>query len=112
MRDAQRDVDLIAAVRDEFLKTKPPSVPYRDEDKNLIDEAPLFSEDVEFDSDNCALTAHFEDPPKLVFTKSDPYLTVSISLPKNSTLDDPESVRIALDKLYRRVKYYTYSSQV
>jgi len=108
MRDAQKDVAAIAAVRDEFLKDKPPSLPHR-KDPNLIDEAPLFSEDAEFDSDNCALTAHFEYPPRLNFIQSDPYLVVSISLPENSSLDDPESVQIALSKLYKRVKYYTYS---
>jgi hypothetical protein len=112
MRDAQKDVAAVAAVREEFLKNKPPSVPYRDEDKNLIDEAPLFSEDVEFDSDNCTLMAHFGDPPKLVFTKNDPQLIVSVSLPKGTSLYDPQSVQSALLKLYQRVKYYTYSSQV
>ena len=84
-------------------------MPYREGERNLIDEAPLFSEDAEFDSDNRALTAHFEDLPKLVFTQNDLQLIVTVSLPQNSSLDDPESVQNALSKLYKRVKYYTYS---
>jgi hypothetical protein len=78
--------------------------------RNLTDEAPLFSEDPQFDSNNCTLTAHFEQPPKLKFTQIDPSLTVSISLPENSDLDDPKNVQSALSKLYSRVKYYTNSS--
>jgi hypothetical protein len=107
MRDAQKDVDLIAAVRDEFLKNKPPSVPYREEDKNLIDEAPLFSDDAEFDSENHILTAHFDDPPKLKYTSQKLQLVISVSLPKHATLDDPLHVENALSKLYKRVKYYS-----
>ena len=107
MRDAQRTVDAIAAVRDEFLKNKPPSMPYREEGRNLIDEAPLFADDTNFDSNSCTLTAHFEDPPKLKFTDIESQLLVTVALPKNTTLDDPESVQSALLKLYSRVKYYT-----
>jgi hypothetical protein len=106
MRDAQKDVAAIATVRDEFLKNKPPSIPHR-KNLNLIDEAPLFCDDVEFDSENYTLTAHFDTPHKLVFTKIKSELTVSISLPKGATLENPEHVENALSKLYRRVKYYT-----
>ena len=109
MRDAQKDIDAIAAVRDEFLKDKPPSIPHL-RNPNLIDEAPLFSEDPQFDSENCTLTAHFGPPAKLVFRQNDPSFTVSITLPENATLYDPEHVQNALSKLYRRVKYYTNSS--
>jgi hypothetical protein len=75
--------------------------------QNLIDEAPLFSEDDQFGSESCTLTAHFESPPKLTFTKNDLSLVVSISLPKNATFEDPEQVENALSKLYYRVKYCT-----
>ena len=77
--------------------------------RNLTDEAPLFSEDPQFDSNNCTLTAHFEDPPVLVFTQIDPSFIVKITLRKNTSLEDPEQVQNALFKLYSRVKYYTNS---
>lgn len=77
--------------------------------RNLTDKAPLFSDDVEFDSDSCTLTAHFEDPPKLQFTDIESQLLVTVSLPKGATLDNPESVENTLSKLYTRVKYYTNS---
>jgi hypothetical protein len=109
MRDAQKDVAAIAAVRDEFLKNKPPSVPYKEEGRNLIDEAPLFSEDTEFDSSDDILTAHFDDPPTFKYSSRRSQLVVTISLPQGTTLEDPQSVQNALSKLYRRVKYYTYS---
>ena len=75
--------------------------------RNLTDEAPLFSEDAQFDSESCTLTAHFESPPKLIFTQNDLSLVVSITLPENATLDNPKQVENALSKLYYRVKYYT-----
>ena len=78
--------------------------------RNLIDEAPLFSDEDQFDSQNHTLTAHFEDPPKLIFTKNESSLIVSVSLPKNASLDDPDQVQNALSKLYSRVKYYTNHS--
>jgi len=78
--------------------------------RNLTDEAPLFSEDDQFDSQNHTLTAHFEDPPRLVYTKNKPSLVVSVTLPKNATLEDPEEVENALFKLYTRVKYYSNHS--
>jgi hypothetical protein len=109
MRDAQKDIATIAAVRDEFLENKPPSLPHL-RNPNLIDEAPLFSEDAQFDSDNCTLTAHFEDPSQLVFTQIDPSFIVKITVRENASLDDPEQVQNALLKLYSRVKYYTNSA--
>jgi hypothetical protein len=106
---SQKNIDAIAAVRDEFLKIKPPSLPHL-RNPNLIDEAPLFSEDDEFDSESCTLTAHFEDPPKLIFEDKSLSLIVSVSLPKGVTLADPEHVQSALSKLHSRVKYYTNST--
>jgi hypothetical protein len=102
---SQKDIDAIAAVRDEFLKNKPPSLPhYRD--KNLIDEAPLFSKDVEFNSTDHTLVAHFGDPPKFIFKNYLAQLIVSVSLPESMTLENPEHVQNAIYKLYMRVKYY------
>jgi hypothetical protein len=86
-------------------------MPYGEGERNLIDEAPLFSEDAQFDSNSCTLTAHFEDPPKLKFTDIELQLVVTVSLPKNTSLDDPQSVQSALHKLYSRAEYYTYTSQ-
>jgi hypothetical protein len=84
-------------------------MPYKEEDHNLIDEAPHFADDTNLDSNSCTLTAHFEDPPKLKFTDIRASLIVTVALPKDSTLDDPQSVQNALSKLYSRVKYYTNS---
>jgi hypothetical protein len=106
MRDAQRDIDAIAHVRNEFLKSKTESVFYREE-QNLIDEAPIFSEDVNFDSTDCVLTAEFGPPAKFIFKNKSRQLVVSVSLPKGVTLQNPEHVQNALSKLYTRVKYYT-----
>ena len=78
--------------------------------RNLIDEAPLFSDDANFDSKNHTLTAHFEHPPKLKFKNNQSYLVVIVSLPEGAMLDDPEHVKNALPKPYRRVKYYRNSS--
>jgi hypothetical protein len=61
MRDAQYDIDAIAAVRDELLKNKTSSVSYQ-ENPNLIDEAPVFSSDVDFNSADHVLIADFGDP--------------------------------------------------
>jgi len=108
-RHSQKDIATIAAVREELLKHKPPSLPHLRE-PNLIDEAPLFSEDDEFNSKNYTLTAHFEDPPKLIFKNKCLSLIVSVSLPQDATLEDPEHVQNALSKLYKRAKYYTNSS--
>ena len=111
MRDAQRDIDAIAHVRDEFLKSKAESVSYKEAERNFIDEAPFFSADVEFNSTDYTLNAEFGPPPKFIFKNKPAQLVVSVSLPKNATLEDPESVRNALLKLYQRVKYYSNSSQ-
>jgi len=52
------------------FKNKPPSLPHLRE-KNLIDEAPLFSKDIDFDSTDHTLVARFgdlpNDPPKFIF---------------------------------------------
>jgi hypothetical protein len=77
--------------------------------RNLIDEAPLFSDDVEFDSKNYTLIARFEDPPKFIYKNNRAELIVTVSLPQNASLEDPNHVRNALLKPYTRVKYYTNS---
>ena len=107
MRDAQRDIDAIAHVRDEFLKSKVESVSYKEGEHNLVDEAPFFSTDTDFDSTDHTLIAEFGPPPKFIFKNKPAQLVVSVSLPKNATLDDPEIVQNVILKLYTRVKYYT-----
>lgn len=104
MRDAQKDINTIAAVRDEFLK-KPPSLPHT-QDKNLIDEAPFFCEDIDFNSAEHTLIAKLEDPPKFIYKNNLAQLTISVSLPKGVTLENPDHVRNALLTLYTRIKYH------
>ena len=80
--------------------------------RNLTDEAPLYSKDVEFDSTDHTLVAHFGDPQKFIFKNKLAELVVSVSLPKGMTLKDPKHVESALSKLYQRVKYYQNSSRL
>ena len=75
-----------------------------------VSESPPFSRYTDFDSTNHTLTAHFGDPPKLKFMNNRSFFVVTVSRPQGATLDDPEHVKNALLKLYRRVKYYTRSS--
>jgi hypothetical protein len=80
--------------------------------RNLTDEAPLFSEDPNFDSKIHTLTANFGHPSTLKFTNNESFFIVTIALPEGATLDDPEQVENALHKLYSRVKYYTNLTSV
>ena len=67
---------------------------------------PIFLEDIDFDSTDCTLVAHFGDPQKFIFKNKMMELVVSVSLPKDMTVENPEHVYNALLMLYSRVKYY------
>jgi hypothetical protein len=105
MRNAQKDIATIAAVREEFLKNKSPSLPHH-RDRNLIGEPPLFSQDIDFDSTDHTLLARLEDPLKFIFKNKLTGLVVSITLSKGVTLEDGEYLYNAISKLYSRVKFY------
>ena len=107
MRDAQHDIDAIAPVRDEFLKSKTESVSYREGERNLIDEAPPFSEDINFNSADHILIAEFGPPARFIYRHLKSELLISVNLPQGVTLENPEHVKNALYKLYSRVAYYT-----
>jgi hypothetical protein len=46
------------------------------------------------------------DPPRFIFIYNLASFYFYISLPKGATLEDPEAVQKAIDKLYKRAKFY------
>ena len=106
---SQKGINAIGAVRDEFLKNKPGSFSHQ-EPPNLIDEAPFFSKDVDFNSTDHTLQCHLETPPKFIFKNYLTGLVVSVALQKGVTLEDGEYLYNAISKLYSRVIYYQHNS--